>query len=205
MKQKTFNLTVTAMLMAMLIVMTFTGIGYIPINPFLRLTLMTLPVAVGAVLCGPYTGLVLGATFGLTSFSQALLGMDPMGVALLQLGWKSALFLLVVCLVPRILCGWLPALLHRKLKKTNETFSMALCCALVAVINTVLFLTALWVFFAAELQTNPDVIAANGGAVTSLWVLFVAAYVNALIELGLNVVLGTAIVKALNPVVKRLR
>ena len=204
MKQKTFTLTVTAMLMAMLIVMTFTGIGYIPINPFLKLTLMTLPVAVGAVLCGRYTGLVLGATFGLTSFATALLGMDPVGVVLLQLGWKSALFLLIVCLVPRILCGWLPALIHEKLKNVNETFSSAVCCALVAIINTVLFLTAFWVFFSVELQTNPDVIAANGGAVTSLWVLFVAAYVNALIELGVNIVLGTAIVKALDPVVKRL-
>ena len=199
MKQKTFTLTVTGLLIALLIVMTFTGIGYIPIGPF-KLTFMTLPVAVGAVVCGPYVGLVLGAVFGLTSFATALLGMDPLGTLLLSFGWKYALFLAVVCLVPRILCGWLPGLLHQKLKNVGETFSAAVCCTLVAVINTVLFLTAFWLFFSGDLQSG-----ALGASLTSLWMLFALwAGLNALIEIGTNLVLGTAIVAALGPVVKRL-
>lgn len=200
MKQKTFQLTVTAMLVALLIVMTFTGIGYIPIGP-LKLTLMTLPVAVGSVVCGPYAGLILGAAFGLTSFATALLGMDPLGAFLLSYGWKYAIFLLIVCLVPRILCGWLPGLIHQKLKTVNETFSSAVCCALVAIINTVLFLGAFWLFFSGDLQSG-----VLGATIDSVWMLFVLwAGLNALIEVGVNLVLGTAIVAALNPVVKRLR
>ncbi|MBR3289305.1 MAG: ECF transporter S component [Clostridia bacterium] len=199
MNRKTFRMTVTALLMALQIVMTFTGIGYIPIGP-LKLTLLTLPVAIGAVVCGPFTGLVLGATFGLTSFATALLGMDALGALLLSFGWKYALFLAIVCIVPRILCGWLPALLHEKWKTKNETLSAAACCALVAIINTALFLGAFWLFFAGDLQSG-----ALGFTVSSLWVLFVTwAGVNALIEVGVNLVLGTAIVKALSPVVKKL-
>ena len=133
--QKTFTLTVTALLMALQIVMTFTGIGYIPVGP-LKLTLLTLPVAIGAVVCGPYTGFVLGATFGLTSFATAVLGMDALGALLLSFGWKYALFLAIVCIVPRILCGWLPALLTVKdiVDKADEvladTSKDALCADL---------------------------------------------------------------------------
>lgn len=198
--QKTFTLTVTALLMALQIVMTFTGIGYIPVGP-LKLTLLTLPVAIGAVVCGPYTGFVLGATFGLTSFATAVLGMDALGALLLSFGWKYALFLAIVCIVPRILCGWLPALLNKWMKIKNETLSALICCPLVAIINTALFLGAFWLFFAGDLQSGD-----LGFTVSSLWVLFVTwAGVNALVEVGVNLVLGTAIVAALRPVVKRFR
>lgn len=199
MTEKTFRMTVTAFLVALLIAMTFTGIGYIPVGPF-KLTLMTLPVAVGAAVCGPYTGLVLGAVFGLTSFATGIFGLDPLATLVISFGWKYAVFLFIVCVVPRILCGWLPALIHQKLKKVNATFSAAVCCALVAVINTVLFLTAFWVFFSGELQSG-----VLGASISSLWMLFILwAGVNALIEVGINLVLGTAIVQALSPVVKKL-
>ena len=198
MSQMTFQLTVTAMLAALMIAMTW--IAYIPVGPF-QITLMGLPVAIGAALCGPYTGLILGAVFGLTSFAQAFLGINALGVFLLSLGGKYAIYLFIVCFVPRVLCGWLPALLREKWKIKNDTLSAAICCALVAILNSVLFLGAFWLFFAGDLQTG-----LFGEAISSLWVLFVAwAGVNALVEWSVNLVLGTAIVKALSPVVKRLR
>lgn len=202
-KSSTVQLTVIAILVALLILMTVTGIGYIPVGPF-KLTLLTLPVAIGAAVCGVKAGLVLGAVFGLTSFATALFGLDALGALLLSLGWKQAVLLFVTCVVPRIACGLLPALLHKALKKGNRTVADAVTCAAVALINTALFLGFFWVCFLSDLKNDPQVIELFGGAVKSFGALFaIFAGWNAAIEVGVNLILGTAICKALQPVVAR--
>lgn len=203
-RSSTLELTVIAILVALLILMTVTGIGYIPIG-LLKLTLLTLPVAVGASLCGVKAGLILGTVFGLTSFATCLFGVDALGALLLSLGPKQAVFLCVTCVVPRVLCGLLPSLLHKAVAPKNKTAADALSCACVALINTALFLGFFWIFFMSELKNDPGVQKLFGGAVESFGRLFVLfAGWNALIEVGVNLLLGTAICKALRPVAVRI-
>ena len=200
---KFFKPVFAAMLSALIILMTFTGIGYIPINPALKLTFNVLPVAVGAVLLGPLYGSILGLVFGLSSFFTCF-GMDPFGNIMLGI---NPFLLFVVCVVPRVLCGLLPALIFKAFPKTNvgEIVGSAICCMLTAVFNTIGFLSLMWIFFANEFITNAEVIKQVGGAVIdniiTLFVLF--AGVNALIEAGINLVLGSAICKALFKLVKK--
>ena len=85
MKTKTRKLAVTGMMTAIMIVMGTTPLGFIPIGPF-KITIMHLPVIIGAILEGPVVGLVLGLFFGLFSLYQAVtaptilspLFMDPL-------------------------------------------------------------------------------------------------------------------------------
>ena len=205
MKSSTFQLTVISILVALLILMTVTGIGYIPVGPF-KLTLLTLPVAIGAAVCGVKAGLVLGTVFGLTSFATGLFGLDALGALLIGLGWKQALLLFITCLVPRIACGLVPALLHKAIKPKNHTVADAVTCGAVALINTALFLGFFWVCFLSDLKNDPQVLNLFGGAVESFGKLFaIFAGWNAIIEIGVNLVLGTAICKALQPVAARLQ
>ena len=82
---KTRKLAVTGMMTAIMIVMGTTPLGFIPIGPF-KITIMHLPVIIGAILEGPVVGLVLGLFFGLFSLYQAVtaptilspLFMDPL-------------------------------------------------------------------------------------------------------------------------------
>ena len=60
-----------AMMIAIIVVMSLTPLGYIKL-PGLTITFLTVPVAVGAILLGPIGGIVCGATFGLTSLYQAI-------------------------------------------------------------------------------------------------------------------------------------
>ncbi len=203
-ESSTVQLVVISVLVALLILMTVTGIGYIPVGPF-KLTLLTLPVAIGAAVCGVKAGLVLGTVFGLTSFATGLFGIDALGALLISLGWKQALLLFVTCVVPRIACGLLPALLHKWLKSKNQTVADAVSCSAVALINTALFLGFFWVCFLSDLKNDPQVVNLFGGAIESFGALFaVFAGWNALIEVFINLVLGTAICKALQPVARRL-
>jgi len=204
-KTSTAQLTVTAILMALLILMTVTNIGYIQVGPF-SITFLTLPVAIGAAVCGVKAGFVLGTVFGLTSFATGLFGMNALGALMISLGWKQAVLLFVTCLVPRIACGLLPALLHKALKQNNRTVADAVTCAAVALVNTALFLGFFWVCFLSDLKNEPKVMDLFGGAVESFGALFaIFAGWNAAIEVGVNLVLGTAICKALQPVAARLQ
>lgn len=197
-----FKPVFAAMLSALILLMTFTGIGYIPIGP-LKLTFNMLPVAVGAVLLGPLYGAILGGVFGLTSFITCF-GMDALGTVLLSI---DPFLLFIMCVLPRVLCGLLPAILFRLFPKTTagELIGSGVCCMLTAVLNTVGFLSLMWLFFAKDFATNAKLLELLGGAnidsIITLFVLF--AGVNALIEAGVNLILGSAICKPLFKMVKK--
>lgn len=70
-----------ALMVAVILVMSLTPLGYIR-TPGLSITLLTVPVAVGAIILGPVGGLICGLTFGLTSFYQCFVG-GAMGTVLL--------------------------------------------------------------------------------------------------------------------------
>ncbi|MBQ7386304.1 MAG: ECF transporter S component [Ruminococcus sp.] len=198
------EMTMTAVLAALIILMTFTPIGYIPIGP-VKMTLITLPVAVGSIVLGKRSGLILGAIFGLTSFYTCF-GMDFLGN--IFLGYNP-LLTFVMCVVPRLACGFLPALIYDAISKkgTKRTMlAIPVAGASVAIINTVLFLGSMWLFFGDIFTTNQDVISALGGMViNNIFLLFAAfAGTNGLIEIAVNVVVGTAICKPLTLVKKRL-
>ena len=81
-----------ALMVAVILVMSLTPLGYIR-TPGLSITLLTVPVAVGAIILGPVGGLICGLAFGLTSFYQCfvggamgtvLLGINPFGTFVTQ-------------------------------------------------------------------------------------------------------------------------
>lgn len=198
------EMTMTAVLAALIILMTFTPIGYIPLGP-VKMTLITLPVAVGSIVLGKRSGLILGGIFGLTSFYTCF-GMDFLGN--IFLGYNPFLTF-VMCVVPRLACGFLPALIYEAIsnKGTKRTLlAIPVAGACVAMINTLLFLGTMWLFFGNIFTTNQDVISALVGMVIdNVFVLFAAfAGTNGLIEIAVNVVVGTAICKPLTLVKKRL-
>ena len=198
-KVNMFTMVFTAIMAALIILMTVTGIGYIPIGPF-KLTLNTLPVAVGALVCGPIAGAVLGLVFGLTSFATCIFGMDALGVVILGLGWKQAVCLFVACVVPRVLCGWIPGLLYKWfLEKTDHRLlTSGICCGLTSALNTVLFIGSFWLFYANDFMHSEKLISLFGGAVKSIIALFLLfAGWNALIEIAVNILIGTAVVTAI--------
>lgn len=189
------EMTMTAVLAALIILMTFTPIGYIPLGP-VKMTLVTLPVAIGSIVLGKRSGLILGGVFGFTSFYTCF-GMDALGNILLGV---NPFYTFLMCVVPRLLCGFLPALIYDAISKkgTRRTMlAIPLSGASVAIINTVLFLGSMWLFFAENITELVGV--------QSIFALFAAfAGTNGLIEIAVNIVVGTAICKPLTLVKKRL-
>lgn len=149
MKHKKFGtreMVTTAMLCAILLVMSFTPLGYLNIGP-LAISFNMIPVAIGAIALGPVGGMILGGMFGITSFLQCLGigGTSAMGVILFEI---NPFFAFVQRFVPRLLAGFLAGLAYRGVKKlSNNTVACFVTGFTAALLNTVLFMTALVLLF----------------------------------------------------------
>ena len=126
----------------------------------------------------------------MTSFIQCF-GMSPFGAVLLGI---NPIFTLLVCMVPRILMGYLASLIFQVIARHDKTkiLSFAVASLSGALLNTILFVGMLMLFFGS----SEYMMTMRGG----LGLLaFLAAFVgiNGLVEAIVAFVLGTAISKAL--------
>jgi len=147
MKKKIDTLTLVelAVLLAITIIMGTTPLGTIR-TPFLSISLVTIPVAIGAIVLGPLGGIVCGLGFGFTSLYNALIGASGMLSTLMAVNAFCAVFTIMV---PRFLEGLLTALIFsavaKALKGKKPAYYIgAICCPL---LNTILFMTCICVFF----------------------------------------------------------
>ena len=128
--RRNLELIITAMLMAVIILMTMVPIlGYIPLG-VINATIVHIPVILGSVVLGKKKGAFLGFVFGLTSFYNNTFRASTLSafvfspvIAYNQIGisgvWKSTF----ICFVPRILVGIVPALVFPSLMKTFKKAS----------------------------------------------------------------------------------
>jgi uncharacterized membrane protein len=132
------RITLLAILIAIELLMAFTPIGYLRFG-VTSVTLLPVPVAIGAILLGPTAGGILGAVFGLTSFYQCF-GMDALGVLLLDISPVATFLLTVVTRILMGVCvGWLYKGLSKIKGKYFPTVAAIFSCAFVGLSLSVLF------------------------------------------------------------------
>lgn len=186
-KIKTGKMARMSILIAIIIIMTFTPLGYLKIGA-VEITFMMIPVVIGAIILGPGAGAFLGGVFGLTSFMQCF-GISPFGTALMGI---NPIFTFILCMVPRILMGWFAGLIFKALYKIDKTkiISFAVASLSGALLNTVLFVGALILFFG-----NSSYIRQFGDS--TIAIIGVLVTVNALVEAIVCLIVGSAVSKAL--------
>lgn len=193
--KKTQYLVKLALLAAIVILMSFTPLGYLRIGP-VDITFLPIPIALGAVLLGPAAGATLGALFGITSFIQCF-GASAFGALLLGI---NPFFTFIMCIVPRALTGWLCGLIFRlfsRVFKVNgarswrATPAFAIASLSAALLNTALFVLSLIVFFGGN-----NAVLEFFGTTSMMGIIVALITFNALIEAGATLVLGTAIASA---------
>ena len=187
-----------ALLAAIMIVMAFTPLGYIPL-PFMNATTMHIPVIVGACLLGPKAGGVLGGLFGITSVVKATIQPNITSCFITPFytfspefsgNWMS----LIVAILPRILIGVVAGLVFQGLVKLirNQTVSLAVAGVLGAMTNTIGVMGLIYLLFGEQY-------AAAGGTDPSLLLGVILGVVctNGIVEAIIAGVLTAAVCKAL--------
>lgn len=136
-----FQMTIIAMIVAILIIQTFVPVlGYIPLGP-LDVTIVHITVILSAVLFGSKTGLTVGAVWGLLSMIRAYIQPTPFNVVFLNP---------LISVLPRLLVGWVSGLVFEALiKRTSNRWIYSVTALIGTAMNTILVLGAIY-FLAGE-------------------------------------------------------
>lgn len=171
----TKELVLTALFSAIIIIMAFTPLGYIPLV-VINATIIHIPVILGSLFCGPKKGGILGFIFGLTSFinntfrstSLSAFVFSPV-LASGMIGTSGVFKSILICFVPRILVGILPYFVYVGVKK-------ALCAEKKAVWSTIFnILVGLFLFIGVRAFINKVFAESGIAAIVSVGISLVTA------------------------------
>ena len=188
-QKKLQDLTLTAVLAAIVLLMSFTPLGYLRVG-FVSITFLTIPVAIGAMVVGPMSGLFLGTLFGVTSLIQAIMG-DPFGQFLLGV---NPFLTGCLCIIPRALMGFLAGVLFKlyvKWIRGEKVFPMIAGGATASLLNTIFFVGG-FIGFYLIYRNHPDF-----GSYSVWGIILSVLTLNVLIELGTGIVVSAAVSRAL--------
>ncbi len=157
---KTYELVLTALFMAIIIVMAFTPLGYIPLV-VINATTLHIPVILGSLFLGPKKGGFLGGVFGLTSLYKSSVAGGSLSafvfspVAAFQMlphetiGETIAIILksTFIPVVPRILIGVVPYFVYVGIKKAISSEKKAVYGSIINVVISFIVGFGVYAFF----------------------------------------------------------
>lgn len=175
------RMTGIALLMALIVVLQFVTSMIPPVGGF-SISLVLIPIVIGAAVYGPGAGALLGATFGVIVFINCVTNADPGGAMVFQ---ANPILCFLVVMGKGILAGLLSGLTYAALKKLNPHVAI-LCAAIVCpLVNTGTFIVCMLTFF-------KDVLAAwAGGGDIIAYILTGFVLFNFVPEMIINVVFGS--------------
>lgn len=167
-----------ALLMALVVVLQFLG-GMIPPVGGFSISLVLIPIVLGAAVFGPKAGALLGAAFGAVVTINCITGTDVGGAMVFQ---ANPILCILVVMGKGILAGFVSGLVYRVLRNTNGYLAMCLAAAVCPIVNTGTFIICMMTFFR-------DVLAvwAGGGEIIA-YVLSGLVLCNFIPELIINLV-----------------
>ena len=191
----TRTLTGMALLTAVVVILQLLG-AFVRFGPF-SISLVLIPIVVGAALYGAWAGAWLGFVFGmvvlLSGDAAAFLVVNPLGTILVVL-LKGALAGLCAGLVYKALStrGETVAIPSGDGKKQGVDLSVFIAAIVCPVVNTGVFLLGCLIFF---LPTISEWAAAMGFESVGKYMIFGLVGGNFLFELLFNIILSPVIVR----------
>lgn len=177
---KTSKVVGLGLFTAIVVVLQLLG-SFIKFGPF-SITLVLAPIVIGAALygigAGAYLGLVFGAMVLISGDAAAFLTINPIGTV-------------IIVLLKGMLAGLTAGFVYSLISKASSLAGVIVAGVVCPIVNTGIFLAGCYIFFQEWL------VAVFG---TTGFVTVVAGLVgvNFLIELGINMLLSTAIVKIID-------
>lgn len=186
-KQKFDNKTLAmgAVLTAIVIVLQYLG-SFIHLGPF-SVSLVLLPIVIGAALCGTAIATWLGFVFGLVVLisgdAAAFLAVNAVGTV-------------ITVLLKGAAAGFVAGIVYKALTGKNKLVAVVAAAIACPVVNTGIFLLATRVFFWSTIKEW-------AGDMNTVKFLFVGLVgLNFLVELAINVVLSPTAVKLIDIIKK---
>ncbi|MCI5679387.1 MAG: ECF transporter S component [Bacteroidales bacterium] len=193
-KMSARELTTLGLLTGILLLMSFTPLGYF--HTFgLDISLMMIPVGIGAMLMGPKAGTWLGFIFGATSFYQSMTGSSPFSTMLFNI---NPFYTFLLCIPTRMLMGFLTGAIFKVVQKLDrkKTACFFVGGFFAAFLNTLFFMSVLIICY-----WNTEFIQGINETLGNLNPLpFVVAFVgvNGALEMPASCIVGGVVSKAVS-------
>ena len=169
------------MFTGIVVVLQFFG-SFIRFGPF-SISLVLMPIAIGAALIGVFAGGWLGLVFGFVVL------LSPDSVFFLSLNAPATI---LVVLLKGMLAGLAAGVVYKALEGKSKTGAAVLAAAVCPIVNTGVFVAGLYAFFLPVISSW----GADAGAVnTASYIFLTMIGLNVLLEFGLNMVLSAVIVR----------
>ncbi len=184
-KADTKKLVGVALFTAIVVVLQLVG-SFIKLGTF-SISLVLVPIVIGAALYGVGAGTWLGFVFGFTVLvsgdAAAFLAVNPIGAV-------------VVCLAKGMLAGCCAGLVYKAIEKKSPTVAVAVSAVVCPVVNTGVFLLGCVVFFMETIIGWADIF--GFGSNVAAYMIVGLVGVNFLLELLVNVILSPAVVRLIH-------
>ena len=182
--EKTRRLTGLALMTAIIVVLQVVA-SFVKFGPF-SITLALAPIIIGAALYGAGAGAWLGGVFGVVVLIACIAGWDQGGNILFT---ASPLLTAALCIVKGAAAGFVSGAVFRGLSRRSPMGAAITAGIVCPVVNTGIFIVGLTAFFYDTL------VAWAGGSDLIYYIIFVLTGVNFVLELAINLVLSTVIVR----------
>lgn len=186
-REKTRMLAFMGILTAIVIVLQAMAIG-IKFGMF-SITLVLIPIVVGAAMYGWKAGAWLGLVFGvvvLFTDAEMFFAVSVPGT-------------IITCILKGVLAGAAAAAVYKLLEKANGWVAILVAAIVCPVVNTGIFLLGCLIFF---YDTISEWAAGFGYASAGAYMIGGMVGLNFLVEMAINLALSTVIVRLLNIVKK---
>ena len=184
---KTSKVVGLGLFTAIVVVLQLLG-SFIKFGTF-SITLVLAPIVIGAALygigAGAYLGLVFGATVLISNDASPFLAINPIGTV-------------VIVLLKGMLAGLAAGLVYSLISKASSLAGVIVAGVVCPIVNTGIFLAGCYLFF-------QEWLVAVFGTTGFATVVAGLVTINFAIELGINMVLSTAIVKIIDLGKKQLK
>lgn len=193
-KMSARELTTLGLLTGVLLLMSVTPLGYF--HTFgLDISLMMVPVAIGAMLMSPKAGAWLGLIFGATSFYQAVTGSSSFSTMLFNI---NPIYAFLLCIPTRVLMGFLTGVIFKAAQKVDKKKTVCYFVGgfFAAFLNTLFFMGVLLICY-----WNTEFIQGINETLGGLNpLMFVVAFVgvNGALEMPSSCIVGGIVSKAVN-------
>ena len=178
---KTKTLTGVALFTAIVVVLQLLG-SFIRFGPF-SISLVLVPLVVGAAMYGAAAGAWLGLVFGvvvlLSGDAAAFLAVNPVGT-------------IITVLVKGLAAGWCAGLVYRALEDKNRYLAVIAAAIVCPIVNTGLFLVGCKLFFMETITAWAESL---GFASAGAYLILGMVGLNFLVEMGTDIILSPVVMR----------
>lgn len=175
-----------AFLTAIVIATQYLAILTRPLFPMFSISLVLMPIVIGAALIGVYAGAWLGLVFGFTVLIS--------GDAALFMYW-SPLYTVIIVLLKGVLAGAAAGYVYKLIVKAGKIKAAITAAIVCPVVNTGIFIIGAYAFFLPEITAMGM---EDGFTSATAYIFLVFVGLNFLVELGINLFLCSPIVSLIH-------